>query len=83
MNFGVVTDMALLVKYSEHPKEAGQYTFMVDPHQIGVVFAESRRRLLQVIVRNLDEQMVNLVSTNVVCQMMGPSVVSVNTRELA
>ena len=56
---------------------------MVDPHQMGVVFAESRRRLLQMIVGNLDEQMVNLVSSNVVCQMMGPTVVSVNARELA
>ena len=83
MNFSVVTDMSLLLKYSEHSKEAGKYTLMVNPYQAGVVFAECSRRVLQMIVRDLDEQMVDLVSSNVVCQMMGPTVVSVNTRELA
>ena len=50
---------------------------------MGVMFSESCRRLFQVVVRDLDEQMVNLVSSNVVCQMMGPAIVPINTRELA
>ena len=82
MNFLGITNVSLLLEDTEHAEEAGEDALGVDPHQMGVVLAEGGRGLLQMVVRDLDEQMVDLVRPDVVRQMMRPAVIPVHTRQL-
>ena len=82
MHINIVLYQFLSFVCVEHPDKAGQDWFLTDSHQIGVVLTENCRRLFQMIMRNLNEEMMNLVSSNMMCQMMSPSVISVNTGQL-
>lgn len=78
MYFGVIRNPLLRVKKEEHFDEVWQNGSIVDPSQMRIVSSENWSRFFQVIVRDFREQMVDLVSSNIVHQVMGPTVMAIH-----
>ena len=56
---------------------------MRDSDQVGVLLPEDGRGLLQPVVRDLDEEVVDLVCADVVHEVVRPAIVSVHRAEVA
>ena len=79
---GFVADVALRLVDVEHTEEIGERRRVAATHVLREGGPEVTRRLLQMIVRDLAEQVVNLVRADVVRQLVCPAVVAVNGRQL-
>ena len=80
---GVVADVALRLVDVEHAEEVGERRRVAATHVLREGGPEVTRRLLQVVVRDLAEQVVDLVRADVVRQLVRPAVVAVDGRQLA
>ncbi len=74
--------MALRLKDMEHSEEAGEDRLVVHSHELRERGSESGGRGLEVVVRDLDEEVVDLVRADVVGQVVRPAVVAIHARQL-
>ena len=79
----IVAYAALRLIDVEHAKVVGQRRRIAAANELRVCGPEVSCRLLQVVVRDLAEQVVDLVGANVVRQFVRPAVVAVDGRQLA
>ena len=79
----VVADVALRLVDVEHAEVVAQRRRVATTHEVREGGAEVSRRLLQMVVRDLAEQVVDLVRADVVRQFVSPAVVAIDRRELA
>ena len=65
----------------EHLQKRGNDGIFRCAHQVGILLSEDRRRLLQPVVRDPDEEVVDLVRPNIVHQVMRPAIVAIEGAE--
>ena len=62
----IVADKPVVVPLLEHLEKARNDAIVRDTNQMGILFPEHGRRLLQSVMRDLDEEVVDLMSPDVV-----------------
>ena len=79
----IVADKPVVVPLLEHLEKARNDAIVRDTDRMGILFPEHGRRLLQSVVRDLDEEVVDLMRANVVHEVVSPAIVAVHRAEVA